>query len=65
MDVLNTYEIEYPLLDDERMLLIILIQMPPLLNFGLNEYKNTIEVKKMLDTLDRAFNLEQAFETTP
>ena len=64
-DVLNVYENDYPLFEEERMLLIILIQMPPLLNLGVNEYKNTIEVKKMLNTLDKAISLEQAFETTP
>lgn len=64
-DILEVYENDYPLLEDERMLLIILIQIPKLIELDNNEFKNIVKVKRMFNALDKAFSLEQAFEATP
>lgn len=56
-DVLEVYENDYPLLEEERMLLLILIEMPFLIEFENFEYKNVKTVKEMLDFLDKSILL--------
>ena len=48
---LKTYEIKYPLEDDEKKLLYILIGLPDIIEFTDKEYLNTIKVRQMLDSI--------------
>lgn len=67
MDILNVYEKTYPLLEDERKLLLILISMPQLITFEDKEYLNTIKIKKILNNIDNVieFNLPETSKSTP
>ena len=55
-DLLNKYEEKYPLLDDEKMLLYILIKMPPLNQNFQNEFNNTCNIRKIIDSIDKTNN---------
>ncbi|HPF83199.1 MAG TPA: hypothetical protein PLV83_03405 [Bacilli bacterium] len=57
-DIIKKYEEIYPLLDEEKKLLLILIKMPSLLEFNDNEYKNTVSIRKLLNNLDRSINIK-------
>ena len=57
-DILSIYEKNYPLLDYERNLLFILISMPTLIEFESNEYKNTINMRRLLNRLDKVNELK-------
>ena len=48
---LKTYEIKYPLENDEKKLLYILIGLPDIIEFADKEYLNTIKVRQMLDSI--------------
>ena len=48
-DLLKIYESKYPLHEDERMLLFILISIPPKIEFDDNEYENTTRVNQMIN----------------
>lgn len=67
VEILKLYEKNYPLLEDEKRLLFILIKMPPLLEIEGNEYIKTIKIRKMLNNLDRVNEIElpKASEDTP
>ncbi len=47
--LLNEYENRYPLLEEEKKLLFILISIPNKLELNNNEYNNTKKVKELLD----------------
>ena len=51
-DILKTYEDIYPLLEDEKKLLYILVRMPDIIEFNSSEYNNTINVRKMLNSMN-------------
>lgn len=67
LEILKLYEKNYPLLEDEKKLLFILIKMPPLLEVEGNEYIKTIKIRKILNNLDRVSRIElpKASEDTP
>lgn len=65
IDLLNVYEKNYPLLEEEKKLLFILIKMPPLLDFEGSEYSKTIKLRKVLNYVDKSFDLKQTSKTTP
>ena len=48
---LKTYELKYPLEEDERKLLYILIGLPDIVEFVDKEYINTIKIRQMLDSI--------------
>lgn len=48
-ELLKLYEKNYPLLEEERKLLFILMLIPQKLNLNKSEYENTKEVGKMID----------------
>lgn len=57
IEVLNRYEERYPLLEEERNLLMILIRLPDILERVTNELQNTRYVKKLINNIDRSENL--------
>ncbi len=50
-DILEQYEKNYPLQEDERKLLFILIALPNKIEFNKTEYELTSEISKMIDLL--------------
>lgn len=54
--LLKEYESSYPLLEEERKLLFILISLPDKIEFNKSEYDMCNEVDKMLDLLYKAEN---------
>ena len=56
-EVLKRYEDKYPLLNDERNLLLILIRFPDILEVGNSELQNTRFVKKVITNIDRSENI--------
>lgn len=55
--ILKRYEKSYPLLEEERKLLIILLSLPDKIEFDKNEYENTKVVSKTIDTIYKTENL--------
>jgi len=53
-DLLRSYENNYPLLNEERILLLVLISMPSKLLIEGNEYECCLKVKKFYDKLKAA-----------
>lgn len=53
-DILNEYETHYPLMEDERNLLFILISMPNLIEFNDTEYNMCVKISKEIDMLYKA-----------
>lgn len=53
LDILNAYEKDYPLLEEERKLLFILVKMPLLLELDKSEYINTVNVRKIINNLNK------------
>lgn len=49
--LLKTYENDYPLLEEERKLLFILISLPDKIELENDEYKTCIKISKLLDYL--------------
>lgn len=49
--LLKTYENDYPLLEEERKLLFILISLPDKIELDNDEYKTCINISKLLDYL--------------
>ena len=49
--ILKRYEHNYPLLEEEKKLLFILITLPNKIEFNKSEYENTVNVTKMIDTI--------------
>lgn len=56
-EILKRYEQNYPLTDDERKLLFILIAMPNIIDFDHNEYELTNIISKEIDMLYKSENL--------
>src|SRR5574344_2274122 len=50
-EILKKYESNYPLQDDERKLLFILIALPDKIEFGDDEYDMCIKIQKMIESL--------------
>lgn len=48
-EILREYEKKYPLLEEEKKLLFILIALPQKIEFNQSEYENTKEVGKMVE----------------
>ncbi len=53
-DILNEYEVHYPLMEDERNLLFVLISMPNLIEFNDTEYNMCIKISREIDMLYKA-----------
>ncbi len=53
-EILNEYETHYPLMEDERNLLFVLISMPSLIEFNDTEYNMCIKIGKEIDMLYKA-----------
>lgn len=49
--ILNTYENNYPLLEEERKLLFILISLPDKIEFNDSEYEMCKKISKQIDTI--------------
>ena len=56
-DILKTYEKLYPLLEEERILLSVLISLPDKIEFNLSEYKMC---KLISEEIDMLYKSEQA-----
>lgn len=56
-ELLKIYETRYPLMEEEKKLFLLLISIPPKLEFNNNEYKNTINVRRKIDYLYITNNL--------
>jgi len=56
-EILNEYETHYPLMEDERNLLFVLISMPNLIEFNDTEYNMCVKISKEIDTLYKAESL--------
>ena len=56
-DILNEYETHYPLMEDERNLLFVLISMPNLIEFNDTEYNMCVKISKEIDMLYKAESL--------
>lgn len=56
-ELLKRYEKNYPLFEDERKLLFILILLPKKIEFDSNEYENTKKVGKIIDYIYKTQNL--------
>lgn len=50
-DILNEYETHYPLMEDEKRLLFILISMPNLIEFNDTEYNMCVKISKEIDII--------------
>lgn len=65
-ELLRAYEENYPLLEDEKKLLFILIRMPTLIDKNKSEYVNTFNMRKMINNLLRGEEiLPQTSKNTP
>ncbi|MCI9110374.1 MAG: hypothetical protein HFH47_01010 [Bacilli bacterium] len=53
-EILKEYETHYPLMEDERSLLFVLISMPNLIEFNDTEYNMCIKISKEIDMLYKA-----------
>lgn len=56
-ELYNIYNSKYPLLNEEKMLLFILLAIPPKIEFNNNELKNCINVNKGLEYVYRTEKL--------
>lgn len=56
-DILKQYEKTYPLKEDERKLLFILITLPPILVLDKSEYEKTKYISEQIDLLYKTENL--------
>ncbi|MBQ9011525.1 MAG: hypothetical protein IJ093_02630 [Bacilli bacterium] len=50
-EIFKVYEKHYPLLDDEKQLFLILISLPEIINFGNDEYDNTLMINKAIEKI--------------
>lgn len=62
--ILKKYEIKYPLLEEEKKLLFILITLPSKIELNKTEYENTILVSNMIETINRTDNLIKEYSNT-
>ncbi len=53
-DILNEYEVHYPLMEDEKRLLFVLMSMPNLIEFNDTEYNMCIKISKEIDIIYKA-----------
>jgi len=56
-DILNEYEAHYPLMEEEKKLLFVLISMPNLIEFNDTEYNMCVKISKEIDILYKAQSL--------
>ena len=54
LDILNVYQKNYSLLEEEKILFLILICLPNKIIFSDNEYDDCLKVKKFYDRLNAA-----------
>ncbi len=59
--ILKRYESNYPLLQEERLLLFILISLPDKIEFDNNIYENTKAISKQIDVLYKTENLLSSY----
>lgn len=59
--ILKEYERNYPLLEEERILLFILITLPDKIEFENNEYENTKKISKQIDILYKTEKLIEEY----
>ncbi|MEG0021985.1 MAG: hypothetical protein RSB77_04210 [Bacilli bacterium] len=62
LDLLQRYEIKYPLLDYEKKILLILLGLPEILKENKDEFEKTRTIKKMIIKLE---NLPDYLKQTP
>ena len=67
LDILNIYERNYPLLIEEKELLFILVKMPFIVNFDNGEYTNTVNIRNLVDYIDKTekLNLPNSHDYSP
>lgn len=53
-EILKKYEKNYPLYEDERKLLFILISLPEKIEYSKSEYENTKITKRMINMIEKA-----------
>lgn len=56
-EILKKYEKNYPLYDDERKLLFILISLPKKIEYTKNEYENTKTIRKLISIIGKSENI--------
>ena len=56
-EILRTYEKHYPLFDDEKLLLFVLITLPDIIEFDDSEYNMCLKISKMLDSMIKTKNM--------
>jgi len=56
-EILRTYEKHYPLFDDEKLLLYVLITLPDIISFDEPEYNMCLKISKMLDSMIKTKNM--------
>lgn len=62
--ILNRYEKNYPLFEEEKKLLFILITLPNKIEFDKSEYENTVAITKMIDTIYKTEALLEKYSKT-
>ncbi len=62
-ELLKLYESKYPLLDDERKLLFILLAMPERIDFNNNEYNNCKNIRKAVEYIYKTEQLIKPYYT--
>lgn len=62
--ILKRYEKTYPLLEEEKKLLFILITLPNKIEFNQTEYDNTILVTNMIETIYKTEKLLEEYSKT-
>ncbi len=62
--LLNNYLTKYPLSDDEKKLLFIIISIPMEVNLTESEFENTVIIRKMLDYLYKTEDLIRPYYTS-
>lgn len=59
--ILKKYEKNYPLLKEEKQLLFILISLPDKIELNESEYKNSLKVNNMIESLYKAMKLIEKY----
>lgn len=62
--LLKRYEKNYPLLEEEKKLLFILITLPNKIELNKKEYENTLSVNEMIDTIYKTEKLLEEYSKT-
>ena len=62
--IFRRYEKKYPLLEEEKKLLFILITLPSKIEFDKTEYENTVQVTNMIETIYKTEKLLEEYSKT-